>query len=131
MQGVNRYNSPATNCPCVDGYIEMGVIQSYCCPQTCQTCNLTQCLSCPIFTYRVLTNGSCACMNNLVEIGEITCGCPLRMYVFNSTCVLCPFNCYTCSYNPINDTVYCVSCQPNMSRDMDPTTGCSCLDWFK
>lgn len=30
---VRRYNSPATNCPCESGYIEMGKTQSFCCPR--------------------------------------------------------------------------------------------------
>lgn len=130
--GVHRYNSPATNCPCESDYIEMGATQIYCCPKTCKTCNETHCLECPIFSYRILSNGSCKCQNNLIEVNNsVVCGCPSRMYLFNSSCVECPLNCWTCTYNQISDKVMCTSCQSSMNRNQNPNIGCTCLDRFK
>lgn len=48
----HRYNSPTTNCPCQAGYIEVGDIKSYCCHETCLSCDQEGCLSCLPFTRR-------------------------------------------------------------------------------
>lgn len=59
---VHRTNSPSRNCECISGYIEAYPQQEYCCHESCDSCNITQCLTCPEFSYREVDNSVCGCI---------------------------------------------------------------------
>lgn len=103
------------------------------CDKKCVTCangndgmNCTTC-SAPL----ALKDGKCtdSCKPNLYRYrGRCIKECPLGFYgcAFNSTCMACPKECFTCGYEQSKGAPTCILCKPSLvSNNRTCTSNCS------
>lgn len=103
------------------------------CDKKCVTCadgndgkNCTSC-SAPL----ALKDGKCtdSCKPNLFRYqGKCVKQCPLGFYsyTFNATCLPCPKDCFTCSYEASKAKATCILCKPPLvSLDRTCTSNCT------
>ena len=81
--GTNRRNIPQNNCPCSIGYAEAKSSKPYCCNAFCDDCMGALCTSCPLYTFRELSDGMCVCSFPFIDLGDVVCGCSNYTFFYN------------------------------------------------